>query len=121
MYKWDGMIKISYTLAVKRFGFNKHVYKLYDDDTEALANSLEDITEHINNGGELGYEPTDIELESLWVDLEDVTMYEDEEGILRLCSEWLHFEKGTDQDTIWKWFDKYYSKGVGWLYENIEI
>ena len=55
MYKWNGMIKISYAEALQEYN-NKEVYLLYEDDTEALALSLEDIKDHNTHNGEFGYE-----------------------------------------------------------------
>lgn len=55
MYKWNGMKKISYTEALQEYN-NKEVYLLYEDDTEALALSLEEIKNHNTHNGEYGYE-----------------------------------------------------------------
>lgn len=48
--------KISYKEAVKRFNEDKEVYLLYDDGTEGLAETLEDMERHHKNGGEFGVE-----------------------------------------------------------------
>ena len=61
------------------------------------------------------FELPDRELERLWEELEDVTLEEDEVGILRLTHEWNGFDVGTDIEDIWHWFDEWHSKGVGWL------
>jgi hypothetical protein len=58
-------------------------------------------------------------LEEKWRELEDITTYEDEDGCLRLCNSWFGFDKDTDIENIWYWFDERHSKGVGWLSENI--
>jgi len=52
-YNWEGMKEISYQDALTS---NKTVYLLYQDNTEAEAESLEDITRHYNNGGKFGIE-----------------------------------------------------------------
>lgn len=56
MYKWNGMIKISYAEALQEYNNNKEVYLLYEDNTEALALSLEEIKNHNTHNGEFGYE-----------------------------------------------------------------
>ena len=61
----------------------------------------------------------DKSLEEKWKEFEDVTTYEDKYGCLRLASDWFGFNKGTEIDDIWHWFDNKHSKGVGWLSENI--
>lgn len=61
------------------------------------------------------YNPPDKELEKLWEELEDVTLEEDEVGVLRLTHEWNGFDAGTDIEDIWHWFDEWHSKGIGWL------
>lgn len=53
MYKWEGMEKIGYTEALKRFESGGMVFLLYHDDTEAEAINIEDIKSH---QGEFGYE-----------------------------------------------------------------
>lgn len=54
-YLWEGMIKISYEEAVKRFSGDE-VYLLYSDQTESLVCELAEIEGHESNGGEFGYE-----------------------------------------------------------------
>ena len=56
MYKWNGMIKISYAEALQKYNNNEEVYLLYEDDTEALALSLKKKKNHSIHNGELGYE-----------------------------------------------------------------
>lgn len=56
----------------------------------------------------------DKEIEELWNAFENV-LFVEEDGTLVLDSEWNGFNAGTDRETIWKWFDKQYSKGVDWL------
>jgi hypothetical protein len=63
----------------------------------------------------------DAKIEELWRKLEDVTMYEDENRRLCLCSEWNGFEVGTDQYTIWEWFNLHHSKGLQYLINEIEL
>lgn len=62
----------------------------------------------------------DKELENLWKELEDVTLDEDERGILRLVNDWNGFSKGTDIEDVWYWFDEHHSKGVGYLMNEYE-
>jgi hypothetical protein len=57
----------------------------------------------------------DKKLEKLWNELTDVTLNENENGELVLAEAWNEFEKGTELEFIWFWFDKRHSKGVGWL------
>jgi len=56
-YLWLGMQEISYDVAVQ-FINTKMVYLLYEDNTEGLAYTLEDINKHYNNGGKFGVEIT---------------------------------------------------------------
>lgn len=57
------------------------------------------------------------EIEKLWQKLEDVPFAEDEtsgdsSGLVLDC-DWFLWKKGTTRDTIWHWFDKHHSKGLG--------
>lgn len=54
-------------------------------------------------------------VEDLWKELGDVPFDEEENGELILAEGWFIFDKGTDRDTIWHWFDDHHSQGVGWL------
>ncbi|WP_193635294.1 hypothetical protein [Bacillus paranthracis] len=56
MYTYNGMTKITYKEAVSRFNNKEEVFRLYDDNTEGLCESLEDIEEHHEQGGEFGHE-----------------------------------------------------------------
>ena len=59
-YDWTGMQKITYEEAVDRWNKNHEVYLIYDDETEAVAESLEDIKKHHEKySGEFGYEKED--------------------------------------------------------------
>ena len=59
---------------------------------------------------------SDAELETLWDELEDVTISEDE----CILSSWRDFPAGTHREEIWYWFDEHHSKGVGWLMNEYE-
>lgn len=78
---------------------------------------------------------SDKELEKLWNELEDVLfiegkdLYEEDnekykdykdDSTLVLASNWNGFERGTDVESIWYWFDERHSKGVGWLMNEYE-
>jgi hypothetical protein len=63
---------------------------------------------------------SDKELEKLWDELTDIPFDEEENGTLVLAEDWNGFEKGTDRESIWYWFDERYSKGVGWLIYEYE-
>jgi hypothetical protein len=63
---------------------------------------------------------SDKEIERLYSELEDATMVE-LDGELVLSSDFYHFKAGTSQIDIWRWFDANYSKGLRYLYDNIEI
>jgi hypothetical protein len=56
MYNWNGMTKIPYEEAIARLSNNLHVYLLFDDGTESLADSEKDVHKHISFHGEFGYE-----------------------------------------------------------------
>lgn len=59
---------------------------------------------------------TDIEIEKLWDELEDVPIDENE----CLDIDWHGWSKGTHREEIWHWFDEHHSKGVGWLMNERE-
>lgn len=60
--------------------------------------------------------PTDEEIKKLWEEFEDVLFIEDKNSDdscgLVLASDWKTWKKGTSRDTIWRWFDQNYSKGL---------
>lgn len=62
---------------------------------------------------------TDVEIEKLWEEFEDVLFVEDKEAgdscDLVLESDWEGWSKGTTRDAIWRWFDTHYSKGISYL------
>lgn len=62
---------------------------------------------------------TDKEIEQLWCDLEDVTTIENDDGDLVLNSKWFIFNKGTESEEIWEWFNNNHSKGLRYLVDNI--
>lgn len=55
-YTYEGMTKISFQEALERFRDNEEVYLLYDDETEALAESEAGIMLHHSYEGEFGHE-----------------------------------------------------------------
>lgn len=56
-YNWEGMKKISFDeAAIQMDILNKSVFLLYDDGTEAEAQSIHEIIAHYNNHGEFGME-----------------------------------------------------------------
>ena len=54
-YKWLGMKEVSRDFAIAYFKDNA-IYKLYEDNTESLAESIDDIKCHYENGGKFGIE-----------------------------------------------------------------
>jgi hypothetical protein len=62
----------------------------------------------------------DREVEKLWEELGDVPFYEGEDGEMYLDVDWQGWDKGTDRETIWYWFDAKHSKGVAWLLYEYE-
>ena len=54
-YYWLGMEEEDYESAIKDFK-KIDIYKLYEDNTESLAESIEDIKNHYANGGLFGVE-----------------------------------------------------------------
>lgn len=54
----------------------------------------------------------DNDILKIWSDLEDVPFDENSDGELILSEDFYIWKKGTDRDSIWKWFDKNYSKGI---------
>lgn len=57
----------------------------------------------------------DKEIEKLWQEFEDVPVLDDEDGMVVIDCDWHEFERGTQIEEIWYWFDEHHSKGVGWL------
>lgn len=57
-YKWLGMKEISYEMALNLID-KQEVYLLYEDNTESLAENLDDIKCHYENGGLFGIELKD--------------------------------------------------------------
>ena len=55
-------------------------------------------------------------LESMWDELEDVPIDENE----CLDVDWKGWRKGTNREEVWHWFDENHSKGVGWLMNERE-
>lgn len=62
---------------------------------------------------------TDKEIEDIWCELEDITVIEDSEGNQILNDNWFIFEKGTESNEIWGWFNNNHSKGLRYLIDNI--
>ena len=66
----------------------------------------------------------DSDIEKLWEEFEDVLFIEnkdsDDSCSLVLSNDWKKWNKGTNRDTIWHWFDKHHSKGIRWLLYRIE-
>lgn len=62
------------------------------------------------------FKMTDIEIEKLWDELEDVPIDENE----CIDIDWRNWSKGTHREEIWHWFDENHSKGVGWLMNERE-
>lgn len=60
-------------------------------------------------------EITDLLVEDLWEEFEDILFVEYENGDLILASEWEEFDAGTNREIIWHWFDNQHSKGINWL------
>lgn len=60
---------------------------------------------------------TDEELEKLWEELGDVPMDPETECLEEAFFIW---EKGTDREDIWHWFDERHSKGVAYLLYRVE-
>ena len=63
----------------------------------------------------------DTEMEQRWCELENILFDELENGELVISKDWLHFEKGTEREEIWHWFDENHSKGVYYLLYEYEI
>lgn len=55
-YNWNGMIPLGAAAAEQRWNSNHPVYALFEDDTETLMESIEQIREHAAIGGMFGYE-----------------------------------------------------------------
>lgn len=54
-------------------------------------------------------------IEQLWKELGNIPFDENEKGELILAEDWFIFDKSTEREDIWHWFDEYHFKGVGWL------
>jgi hypothetical protein len=55
-YTYTGMLPVSEFEAAQLFAANNEVFLLYPDDTEAVAESLDDILKHAEYGGMFGVE-----------------------------------------------------------------
>jgi len=63
-YNWNGMIKINYEDCLTLFDNEIETFLLYDDNTEAVTTSRQEIYKHYNLSGEFGIENVeDIEVE----------------------------------------------------------
>ena len=56
MYNWDGMKKINFETAKMLFNKGDVVYRLFDDNSEAIIFDERLLNEHYKNGGEFGIE-----------------------------------------------------------------
>ena len=63
---------------------------------------------------------SDETIEELWKELGYIPFDENVNGELVLNEDWFIFDKGTEREEIWHWFDEYHSKGVGWLMNEFE-
>lgn len=63
---------------------------------------------------------TDEKLEKLWEELGDVPVELDEDNYTVIDEDWHIFEKGTETEYIWSWFDEKHSKGVAYLMLGID-
>jgi hypothetical protein len=59
-YSWEGMQEITYEQALAWFDNDKQsirpIYLLYQDNTEGLAISKDEVIQHYNSGGRFGVE-----------------------------------------------------------------
>lgn len=55
-YTWEGMVKITKSEAIEMFKNGQEVYRLYDDNTEGLVESLDDILDERFLDYDFGYE-----------------------------------------------------------------
>lgn len=58
-------------------------------------------------------------IENLWSELTDIPFNESGNDLV-LSEDWFIFDKGTEREDIWHWFDKYHSKGIGYLLNDFE-
>ena len=58
----------------------------------------------------------DKNLEALWKEFQRVPV--DCNGNLKAA--WYAFPKGTNKNTVYDWFNRYYSKGLSYLMEEVE-
>lgn len=72
------------------------------------------------------YPPTDFKVEEMdrylqhvWNELSDIPFDETEDTDLVLAIPWWGFEKGTDREDIWHFFDQWHSRGVAYLLYKI--
>lgn len=61
-------------------------------------------------------------IERLWKENTDFAWVENERGELVLDQNWRGFPVGSfTQDEWFDWVDEFHSKGVGWVYENVNV
>lgn len=83
------------------------MFSKWEDCNTSFNATLENVVENVKKGISL----TDEVLEFLWERLGDVPV--DDDGCLTVC--FMGYEKGTDREEIWHWFDEYHSEGVAAL------
>lgn len=89
------------------FDFAQYIQYCFDKDiNNGYSYEFDGVTYQVLN---------DEAIEQLWKELGDIPFDEDEKGELILGEDWLVFDKGTEREDIWYWFDEHYSQGVGWL------
>lgn len=106
------------SLSKEEIGILRHLYwlKFRKDWNQASTFEKEDFLQHNH------FLKCDHNVELIWDSLEDVLFYEDGEGRMHLFYDWFLFEKGTEREEIWHWFDKNHSKGVHYLlYERESV
>ena len=59
----------------------------------------------------------DEQIEQLWEELDNIPFDENDQMELILAEDWNGFERGTDRNTIWQWFNEQHSKGIVHLME----
>ena len=111
------------------FAINEKEYALKDLTVDFIA---EDITGIIKSYHEKDFEMnkaglaiikqvlSDRSIEEKWMELGNEPFTENENGELILENDWLHFEKGTERDEIWYWFNEEHSRGVHYLLYEFE-
>lgn len=131
-YYWLGMKEVSYDFTIIYFK-NNAIYKLYEDNTESLAESIDDIKRHYENGGKFGIELKKFDnyvVFALGRDyLKDILPYENDiayKWCINIAKDFEISDFNNTKKDILSCLEKYLKENIHldngkWYFKNIEI